>query len=175
MHLTNSFILDAAFVAGAMRGVVASLVATPPDFVKTRILAQDSISLQQQQQQQQQANFEAVLPLEIPSTFSLFANGTLAGNAVVQGNFFFSSSGKKSLPTTGDGSSLSEEPLFLQPDQQQQRNPFVVASRIVREEGVSVLFTGVSERCIGAIPRFGVTLALHDVLEQYMAQAGWLS
>ena len=174
MHLTNSFILDAAFVAGAMSGVVASLVATPPDFVKTRILAQDSISLQQQQQQQQLTS-EAVFPLEIPSTFSLFANGTLAGNAVVQGNFFFSS-GKKSLPTTNDGSSLSEEPLFLQPDQQQQqRNPFVVASRIVQEEGVSVLFTGVSERCIGAIPRFGVTLALHDVLEQYMAQAGWLS
>ena len=29
------------FVAGAMSGVIASIVATPPDFIKTRMLSQD--------------------------------------------------------------------------------------------------------------------------------------
>jgi Mitochondrial carrier protein len=46
---------------------------------------------------------------------------------------------------------------------------------ILQAEGASVLFSGATERCIGAIPRFGTTLALHDYLEHYMDKAGWFS
>ncbi len=54
-------------------------------------------------------------------------------------------------------------------------NPISVACQIVKQEGIGALFSGVNERCIGAIPRFGTTLAMHDVLEKCVANAGWLT
>ena len=47
-------------------------------------------------------------------------------------------------------------------------NPWVVFQSIINNEGPSVLFSGYKERCLGAIPRFGTTLAMHDVLESYI-------
>eukprot|EP00539_Tryblionella_compressa_P008376 CAMPEP_0178762118 /NCGR_PEP_ID=MMETSP0744-20121128/16368_1 /TAXON_ID=913974 /ORGANISM="Nitzschia punctata, Strain CCMP561" /LENGTH=220 /DNA_ID=CAMNT_0020416767 /DNA_START=87 /DNA_END=749 /DNA_ORIENTATION=+ len=75
--------------------------------------------------------------------------------------------------------SYSEQSAVAKPLQQQSistsSNPWAVLQTILKYEGPAVLFSGVSERCIGAVPRFGTTLAMHDVLEQIMQQAGWLS
>lgn len=99
-----------AFAAGAMSGVAASWVATPPDVIKTRILSQDDLS--------------------------------------------------RSLQT-------SSTPITT--------NPIALACQIVKQEGPNVLFSGMNERLLGAIPRFGTTLAMHDALEQFVSSAGWLS
>lgn len=55
-----------------------------------------------------------------------------------------------------------------------EQNPFVIADRIIKKEGFAVLFSGVHERVLGSIPRFGTTLAMHDVLEQSMVAHGWV-
>jgi hypothetical protein len=54
-------------------------------------------------------------------------------------------------------------------------SPWQVLRTILKEEGPAVLFSGVSERCMGAIPRFGTTLAMHDFFEHALKQAGMLS
>lgn len=58
---------------------------------------------------------------------------------------------------------------------QSTTNPIAVACQIVKQEGATVLFSGINERCLGAIPRFGTTLAMHDILEKFVSSAGWLS
>ena len=54
-------------------------------------------------------------------------------------------------------------------------NPWEMLQRVIETEGSSALWSGSGERAIGAIPRFGTTLAMHDLLEQLAHQAGWLS
>ena len=54
-------------------------------------------------------------------------------------------------------------------------NPLVMGKRILDQEGLAVLFTGVYERCGGAIPRFGITLGAHEWLEHYAHTVGLLS
>ena len=50
-----------------------------------------------------------------------------------------------------------------------------MACQIVKQEGVGALFSGVNERCLGAVPRFGTTFIMHDILEQIVSNAGWIS
>ena len=72
---------------------------------------------------------------------------------------------------------LSQDELSLlqSATQSTSTNPIKVACQVVKREGIVVLFSGMNERCLGAIPRFGTTLAMHDLLEQYISNAGLLS
>jgi hypothetical protein len=54
-------------------------------------------------------------------------------------------------------------------------NPWTVLCDIIEREGPAVLFSGVTERCVGGIPRFGTTMAVHDFLEHSLSHAGWLT
>lgn len=54
-------------------------------------------------------------------------------------------------------------------------NPWTVFCDIFEREGPAVLFSGVTERCVGGIPRFGTTMAVHDFLEHSLSHAGWLT
>ena len=154
-----------AFVAGAISGVVSSFAATPPDVIKTRILSQDQWSSRPQKSlvttTQQTASLVGVVP----------TNGTAT--------LAFQDAAAMAATTTSSSSFVIAQQQQLQPQQQASgsttTNPFQVAQSIIEREGIAVLFSGVTERCIGAIPRFGTTLAMHDVLEQMISQAGWLS
>jgi hypothetical protein len=53
-------------------------------------------------------------------------------------------------------------------------NPFVVGYKIATMEGAEVLLSGAMMRCVGSVPRFGVTLALHDLLKTTAVQHNWL-
>ena len=110
-----------AFVAGAIAGMAGAFVATPPDFIKTRILSQDPC---------------------VKDRIKAIA--------------------ECGLPYEGDNDYLND------------RNPFVVAQKIARTEGLAVFFSGVNERVLGSIPRFGTTLAMHDFLEHCMQAQGWI-
>ena len=101
--------------------MAGSFVATPPDFIKTRILSQDEC-----------------------------VKGRSKHLAQCE------------LDYDGDNDYVNDI------------NPFVVAHKIARTEGLAVFFTGVNERMLGSIPRFGVTLAMHDFLEQCMHAQGWI-
>ena len=61
------------FVAGAISGVISSFAATPPDVIKTRILAQDDHTMKQKQQQRQMMK---VSPF--PRTAALATAGAVA-------------------------------------------------------------------------------------------------
>lgn len=69
----------------------------------------------------------------------------------------------------------NDEPNNYMQKLEDTNNPIRLAQTIAEQEGASVLFSGVYERCIGAVPRFGITLGVHAWLEQYAAQAGLLS
>ncbi|KAG7372715.1 mitochondrial carrier protein [Nitzschia inconspicua] len=163
------------FVAGAISGVIASFAATPPDFIKTRILSQDQWSLQKQQPRMASlamattANYEMYARTSKPSLFDLNATtfwddelSSDIGN--VMGEYY---TDQDFINVKVDNTAKEER--------SPRPNPIHVLQHILEHEGPSVLFSGVTERCIGAIPRFGTTLAMHDFLEQFAQQAGWLS
>ena len=139
-----------------MSGVVASFAATPPDVVKTRILSQDKWTQERKKKQPQPA---AQLPVMV--TANLDSTLALSGN----------STSADWVQQLGGGEDFTSQSYYNAED----RNPIVVARTIIEREGSGVLFSGVSERCIGAIPRFGTTLAMHDFLEQVVAHQGWLA
>jgi Mitochondrial carrier protein len=146
-----------AFSAGALSGIVSTFIATPSDMVKTRILTnyvytyEDSVvpSLEPDLQYQPQSNGgAAVLALSA-------SNSTVATSLGLDSNEEFVS-WSETPPSRDD-------------------NPLQVAKKIVEQEGLAVLFTGVYERCGGAIPRFGITLGAHEWLEHYASSVGLLS
>lgn len=104
-----------------MAGMAGAFVATPPDFIKTRILSQDACVKDR--------------------TKAITECG---------------------LNYVGDNDYVND------------RNPFVVAQKIARTEGMAVFFSGVNERVLGSIPRFGTTLAMHDFLEHCVQAQGWI-
>jgi Mitochondrial carrier protein len=158
------------FVAGACAGVISSFAATPPDVIKTRILSQDEWSLQKQKARllppplavATTANYE----LAVPPKSSLFGSNSTSLDDL--------SYPAPVLEAYSDQDFVNHGPpaAAARPS---RPNPLHVFQEIMEKEGPSVLFSGVSERCIGAIPRFGTTLAMHDLLEQMAQQAGWLS
>ena len=143
-------------MAGAISGVISSFLATPPDFIKTRILSQDKWSRQKR-----------------TTTPSLVGTAAVAGTSALVLQEY--SAPFISAPTNGTSTVLFQEYSDQDFYNEESTNQFVVARRIIESEGASVLFSGVTERCIGAIPRFGTTLAMHDALEQMASHAGWLA
>jgi len=164
------------FVAGAISGVVSSFAATPPDVIKTRILSQDEWTLHQRQLPRQQQG-----PVAAAATTAEYNmdNSILRVDSKQSLLFVPSNATSDVAPSISLLDSYSEQSAVAKPLQQQSistsSNPWAVLQTILKYEGPAVLFSGVSERCIGAVPRFGTTLAMHDVLEQIMQQAGWLS
>ena len=149
--------------------MVSTFVATPADMVKTRILTQSSTP---------KMGVDGLLEstfLDIPPPpVCLQRDGSLTALAY-QRNATISFA---STAANDYGSLLKSEwnredntiPAFEKDD-----NPFRTAKTIVDKEGGGVLFSGVYERCTGAVPRFGITLGVHEWLEHYAAQVGLLS
>lgn len=155
-------------MAGAVSGVIASFVATPPDVVKTRILSKQpnpaTAIMSGMTIEQDAANLQteaAVFPM---------SNSTLGVSP------FQPLAGLTSSSKLASASSLT--PSFVSTSVSNSRaqgsNAWEVFCTILEEEGYEVLFRGVTERCLGAVPRFGTTMAMHDVLEKVVFQAGWL-
>jgi hypothetical protein len=155
-----------------MSGVVASFAATPPDVIKTRILSQDEWTQLKQQQQ------EPPSPLVAASTTAKYElNVMTAGVPTTSSSSLLFGSNSTTTDTSTVLDTYSDQTFFHTDKTASIPSPSVwtVFHTIVEQEGPAVLFSGVSERCLGAIPRFGTTLAMHDFLEQAMYQAGWLS
>lgn len=147
-------------LAGSVAGLIATFVATPTDVVKTRILSQDVCARTRR------------------TTSNL--NGATVNGATVPA---FASSSKPRSTTTTAMSAMSNdyaegddycESYNTDSDYLSDRNPFAVAYKIAENEGPMVLFSGVVTRCIGSVPRFGVTLALHDLLKTVAVQQHWM-
>ena len=165
--MTRSFV--SAFCAGAISGVVSSFAATPPDVVKTRILSQDKLTLQRKRAQR---SAPTTKPQPV-ATASVSSDSTMGkATMTMQYNATTTSFDDNTASSAGGSDIFSNQEFYNTKD---NRNPFSVARRIVEREGASVLLSGVSERCLGAVPRFGTTLAMHDFLEQVAANQGWLS
>lgn len=138
--------------AGAIAGVLATFVATPTDVVKTRILSQDKYTRGRRS--------GVSVPSFAPSTQPRLTTATAMAamkNDDAEGDDYFESYSK-----------------YGNDDYLMDRNPFVVAYKISEREGPKVLFSGVLERCIGSVPRFGLTLSLHDVLKTISVQHHWM-
>jgi hypothetical protein len=146
-----------------MSGVIASFAATPPDVIKTRILSQDKWTKQRKQQPQ-----PALVQAQVMVASSIVSDSTLA--MIPSSSSSNSTIYEVMVPPSVDNEFTKQE--YYNKD---ERNPLMVARNIIEREGAGVLLSGVSERCLGAIPRFGTTMALHDVLEQVVAHQGWLS
>ena len=175
-----------------MSGVVACFIATPPDVVKTRILSQDELSKRQKQpllpimQSVDDDDLELdgspapsilTIPGEAVTSTSLAATVTSnnnEGEAVIvdstesctsnlyNNEFFLNNNDVATLTSSPSSSTITTT------------NPFLVAQGIIEREGYKVLFSGAKERCIGAIPRFGITLGMHEYLEHYATSIGLL-
>jgi len=132
------------FSAGAISGVVSAMVATPSDFVKTRILTGDMCA------KEDRNALEDVL-CDLQDMIMVEA--------------------------TADGAAVAALPPSTPPQQStSSTRPFwAVARDILEEEGPGVFFTGAKERCLGAIPRFGVTLGMHEYFEHWAATHHLLS
>ena len=194
------------FFAGALSGVIASFVATPPDVIKTRILSQDERGtttivetingLETQVNGNVESNTQRSL-VRAPETVDLSIDNDSVGSVVISPALGgrIGPSTNSSLPWTdiytdqdfanigsrsGDGASspsaaADQSSMSTPRSQDRDSNPWTVFLTVLKVEGVSVLFSGVTERCIGAVPRFGTTLAMHDYLEHVMDKAGWLT
>ena len=154
-----------AFLAGALSGMVSTFIATPADMVKTRILTQSTRA---------NVGMDGLLVSTLlekkssPIAASLQGDGTLTALSFQRNDTISLASGDTYI----FGSLL--EPEKDSTDNRIQ-NPFWVAKKIVDKEGGGVLFSGVYERCIGAVPRFGITLGVHEWLEHYATHVGLLS
>jgi Mitochondrial carrier protein len=145
----------ADLLAGSIAGVIATFVATPADVVKTRILSQDV---------PRQQKFGVGSPIGATAMFPeepKFGMGLLSQRRTTSAT---------AMAATRKSTMMEPEKLYVQPD----RNPFVVGYKIVQKEGAMVLLSGVTERCMGAIPRFGLTLSLYDVLKTMAADQPWM-
>jgi hypothetical protein len=150
------------FVAGAVSGVIASFAATPPDVIKTRILAQDDHAVQQKQPQR---TFLKRFPLQPAAAVAAVGGGVGTSQVALYWNMNATFIDEEEEVTPWDSYYTTQE---QQPSSSISNNPWVVFRSIVENEGPSVLFSGYKERCLGAIPRFGTTLAVHDFLESYL-------
>lgn len=140
------------FFAGSIAGIIATFAATPADVVKTRILSQET----------------STKPLPIGPTQRMFEVWTDVPDMSA-----FTMGWSSSRPRTVSATAMSATSRNTwEPDEPQRldRNPFVVGCKIAEKEGPMVLLSGVSERCIGSIPRFGLTLALYDVLKTMVVE-----
>jgi hypothetical protein len=165
------------FIAGAMSGAIGSFAATPPDVIKTRTINQyDCSNPNQQQQKQIHPRSKAFMPpfatattanyqMAMPSTSSLFSVRTNSTN-----NFMLEPFSMQDFVSVWNNNDK-----FLSSSSPQRLNSFQVLQNVLEKEGPTVLFSGVWERCIGAIPRFGTTLAMHDWLEHLAAHSHWLA
>ena len=147
---------------------MSTFIATPSDMVKTRILTSayesqavaESVSvmgpeLRPQPELQLQTNGAAVL-----------AMGGGGGNNTL-GSY---------APVSSEALDVDDLLSFeITPNKNADTNPLSMGKRILDQEGMAVLFTGVYERCGGAIPRFGITLGAHEWLEHYAHTVGLLS
>ena len=177
-----------------MSGIVSTFVATPPDVVKTRILSQDALTKQRQKQQSlpilqpppalleandDQAN-NGLPPLATPSSSSILTNPGKAATSTSLSATLPGRRNEKEIPSTSNTARNmyknqgSTTAILKTPSATVSTNPWIVAQSIVEREGYKVLFSGAKERCIGAIPRFGITLGMHEWLEHYAATVGLL-
>jgi hypothetical protein len=175
-HTKRTILLFTAFVAGAMSGVIASFAATPPDVVKTRtIIGQEQLGRSHKEYARR-----LVQPLSPSSRrHSLATDALIVATAVAPLRPAFAT---PVAYTNATSAAFVLETFTDQQDFVNRNNaaetaprPWTVLQQILEEEGPAVLFSGVSERCLGAIPRFGTTLAMHDFMEQALHQAGWLA
>jgi Mitochondrial carrier protein len=116
-------------------GVVASFLATPADVVKTSCLSQDKWSQQRRKTPAEVSSTSSASPQPLHHPFPPIAI-SLAGNSTAL-----------ILETFTDQQ-------FVNAD-----NPWAVFCDIIERDGPEVLFSGVTERCLGGIPRFGTTMA----------------
>ena len=153
-HGAHQFASPLAFSAGAVSGVVSTFIATPFDMIKTRILTNNTV-----------CNTVPVLQPVVQSRAPAFV--TVGRNSTVA-SFGLQREYAAPIPDTNRELVLQSQPI-------KGENPFQIAKRIVGQEGPGVLFTGVYERCGGAIPRFGITLGVHEWLERYASTIGMFS
>ena len=140
------------YLAGAIAGVMATFVATPTDVVKTRILSQDKYS----RGRRSGVSVTSFAPSSQPRLATATAMAAMK-NDDTESEVYCESYSK-----------------YRNDDYLIDRNPFVVAYKISEREGPKVLFSGVFERCVGSVPRFGLTLSLHDVLKTISIQHHWM-
>ena len=114
---------------------------------------------------------EEILPVVQPE-LQLQASGGAAVLAMAGSN---STVGTSFAPPVTESTTRDETLVSWNEEPSLDSNPFQVAKKIVEQEGWPVLFTGVYERCGGAIPRFGITLGAHEWLEHYASTVGLLS
>lgn len=138
--------------AGAIAGVLATFAGTPTDVVKTRILSKDSL----RRKRSDTVNIDMPPRLAVSSQPRLT---TATAMAAMNKDY---AEGDVSLCYNKDDDYLSDT------------NPFVVGYKIATREGAEVLLSGAMMRCVGSVPRFGVTLALHDLLKTTAVQHNWL-
>lgn len=151
------------YMAGSMAGVAATFTATPTDVVKTRILSQDACA-RLRRTRNDATTFTttttvAATPLVFASSFQPRLTTATAMAATKTDN------------AEGDVYSSKYDGVN---DYLSDRNPFVVAYKLAEKEGRMVLFSGVLERCVGSIPRFGLTLSLHDALKTMALHHHWI-
>jgi hypothetical protein len=142
------------FLAGSVAGVIATFVATPTDVVKTRILSQDVCARTWRTSNMNGATVPAFASLSNPRLTPTTAMSAMS-NDYAEGDDYWES-------YNTDSDYLSD------------RNPFAVAHKIAENEGHMVLLSGAMTRCIGSVPKFGVTLALHDLLKTVAVQHHWM-
>ena len=155
------------FLAGAMSGVLASVVATPPDVIKTRMLSQD-----ERTQQEHRTMIGAPQRVQQPSSpqLALQLVGVGGSNSTIA-----SASVMGAVPSTLASNVFADlDYAYHDRKKKQDQNPFRLGLQIIQREGVGVLFSGVSERCLGSIPRVGTSMMIHDFMEQVVAHHGWL-
>lgn len=125
-------------------------MATPADVVKTRILSQNESSQRQQ------------FGIGSPIVSASFPEPAFAMTSLLPQRRMMSTTAMSAMGKTLEPYGEIEKPS--------DRNPFVVGYKLAEKEGPMVLLSGVAERCLGSIPRFGLTLSLYDVLKTIVAQ-----
>jgi hypothetical protein len=139
--------------AGAIAGVLATFAGTPTDVVKTRILSKDSLRRKSSDSEH----------IDVPQRFALSSQPRLTtATAMAAMSTDYAEGDASSCNNNKDDDYLSDT------------NPFVVGYKIATREGAIVLLSGAMMRCVGSVPRFGVTLALHDLLKTAAVQHNWL-
>ena len=184
-----------------MSGVVSTFIATPADMVKTRILTSGYGSSGSSNSVDNQYDSIPIPVLPVYDSTDIVVGINNGNNnlgvswqgdgsllaatslSVIPGNGTVSSllSSSSAVTTTMDDYEYSS--LLMTSDTADKgkyhpnndENPLRVAQAIVDREGANALFRGVHERCLGAIPRFGITLGVHEWLEHYAAHVGLLS
>eukprot|EP00521_Asterionellopsis_glacialis_P017359 CAMPEP_0195303170 /NCGR_PEP_ID=MMETSP0707-20130614/32362_1 /TAXON_ID=33640 /ORGANISM="Asterionellopsis glacialis, Strain CCMP134" /LENGTH=346 /DNA_ID=CAMNT_0040366637 /DNA_START=188 /DNA_END=1228 /DNA_ORIENTATION=+ len=169
---THSQAIFPAFVAGSLSGSIAAFIATPPDFIKTRMLSQDATVANRKQIAS--VTNAAVVATTSSQLFNSVQMDKSTRLKVDKNGVASITKGEAVEKASSSSPSLPGSPIIDEFDYLKDRNPFVVGYKIAQKEGAEVLFSGVVERSIGGIPRFGVTLTMFDFLEAYAKTHGWL-